>query len=913
MSKSAGFAFQGGPFVEVFTPQGKDPTANWKVTGSVRKIFEKEVKSYIYVLEGVPTTTKIQLPKDSKSTVTLVQRFLVLQIYLAKGQDFNFELGLTDLGKNKRRVLFSTSQRDIQTTPLHAKIPLSIVKRGIWLNLCFDLTSVVSDTWKGQTFRSVENLTISANCKLRRVFTMKVSPQDTTEDDVPYESNTFEVDMIPRQCQLATDIQQLTQVFTVGKLKALERQKAGGESSSRLGSVLELDLNASGRRSVLTETNSYRRAFGSKVPASIQRKSGKDNLSSSRSSRSNTSRVDESLSMKNSFAGHESVFDVRDSTASERISAVPLTAERAKSELPFSQPHPPREPSKDRQRRRIRVKGQGTDSQANGMIKDGGKRREASSSSSSISRPVSNTVTSGEEEANSSNNSKFSSDGDLDDTVSREPATEDKGLQTPRYRERRLNADTRDSGVGPFVPEIQSPRKDVTDTEPLDDSMSDVIRVLKQQVEAMTSDDSETDDNSGVGEYVESDEAEENGVYMFVSPPKSAPRRNISPSQEDSFNSQTRKTSTKSSSIRNLSSNLSLRGARLEADFMDSQSSEEEEDGQTRTKPSSRSQSGKSSAGRNRQHESGVGSKLGDGPHTQAITMSRSPGAIPHLALPGEYSPDNYRVPGEGTATGSPRLNGSVGTSSMSRMSRKSLREIPRTDARLSLAKTSESSKAYDHTKYQVIEDLSESYEANMLASLKRQQDEETDTMDVGGSRPLLNHSPRGIIQGLGQVSVHHPMMHIEESPTTTSDDDTSLSTWKAPAPGQLVHNYQEEMRYPHSRLSSDTLTSSNPRDWSGVFSPPILLPGDPGTINSSTSDSDHLSKTSPRKPVKDASPRESQIADGSKTTHLGMSVINNDVAQASISVQEEELDLLYDPCLNCYFDPHTCKYYELI
>lgn len=26
----------------------------------------------------------------------------------------------------------------------------------------------------------------------------------------------------------------------------------------------------------------------------------------------------------------------------------------------------------------------------------------------------------------------------------------------------------------------------------------------------------------------------------------------------------------------------------------------------------------------------------------------------------------------------------------------------------------------------------------------------------------------------------------------------------------------------------------------------------------------------------------------------------------------EEELDLLYDPCLNCYFDPRTHKYYEL-
>ena len=26
----------------------------------------------------------------------------------------------------------------------------------------------------------------------------------------------------------------------------------------------------------------------------------------------------------------------------------------------------------------------------------------------------------------------------------------------------------------------------------------------------------------------------------------------------------------------------------------------------------------------------------------------------------------------------------------------------------------------------------------------------------------------------------------------------------------------------------------------------------------------------------------------------------------------EEEVELMYDPQLNCFYDPHTCKYYEL-
>ena len=34
-----------------------------------------------------------------------------------------------------------------------------------------------------------------------------------------------------------------------------------------------------------------------------------------------------------------------------------------------------------------------------------------------------------------------------------------------------------------------------------------------------------------------------------------------------------------------------------------------------------------------------------------------------------------------------------------------------------------------------------------------------------------------------------------------------------------------------------------------------------------------------------------------------------------SVEVEEDEevLTLLYDPCLNCYFDPQTGKYYELV
>lgn len=52
-----------------------------------------------------------------------------------------------------------------------------------WLNLCVDLVSIVGETWRGQTYRSIESVCVSANCKLRRIFTLKCQPPDTAEDE----------------------------------------------------------------------------------------------------------------------------------------------------------------------------------------------------------------------------------------------------------------------------------------------------------------------------------------------------------------------------------------------------------------------------------------------------------------------------------------------------------------------------------------------------------------------------------------------------------------------------------------------------------------------------------------------------------------------------------------------------------
>nr|KAF6310166.1 hypothetical protein mMyoMyo1_001848 [Myotis myotis] len=267
--------YQGGAFVEIFSAQGKNPGAKWKILGSpsvIWKEFDKEVKSFVFVLEGSSQTNKIQLPKENKQILGLIQRFLVLQIYIPLGQDFSTELLITDLGNIKRRLYLSTVHKELSSTPLHAKIPLFMIKRKIWCNLCIDLVAFTSEIFKGAVFQSLDGIIVSANCKLRKIFTLKSKPQDTADKDagygVPFPTDE-PTDIIPRSCQLTADVPQVTQLLNMAKLRQTVIKFGGHPLSSAQSANLHImhphppqepsaDKNHNRRRLRLKSTNRER-------------------------------------------------------------------------------------------------------------------------------------------------------------------------------------------------------------------------------------------------------------------------------------------------------------------------------------------------------------------------------------------------------------------------------------------------------------------------------------------------------------------------------------------------------------------------------------------------------------------------------------------------------------------------------
>ncbi|XP_072203469.1 protein CFAP20DC isoform X3 [Excalfactoria chinensis] len=261
--------YQGGPSVEIFSAQGKNPGAKWRIFGNpsaIWKEYDKETKGFVFVLEGSNQINRMQLPKETRQTLGLIQPFLTLQILVPLGQDFSTELLITDLGNIKRRLYLSTVHKELSVTPLHAKIPLFMIKRKIWCNLCIDLVAFTSEIFRGAIFQSLDGIIISANCKLRKIFTLKSKPQDTAEENdqrVVSFTPCEPTDVIPRSCQLNADVPQVTQLLNLAKIHKPETKCRS--SPVTMQETARLVNRGQGNKSSSKTQDVSHIAFGSKI------------------------------------------------------------------------------------------------------------------------------------------------------------------------------------------------------------------------------------------------------------------------------------------------------------------------------------------------------------------------------------------------------------------------------------------------------------------------------------------------------------------------------------------------------------------------------------------------------------------------------------------------------------------------
>lgn len=154
--------------------------------------------------------------------VGLVQPFLVLQLCLDKVESCTIEVVVRDTMQTKRRLLFSTSFKTCSANALHVQLPLMVAKRGEWLDLVLDLEEIVHDAFEKQ-FKCIEEVSVGAFCCLRKIFTLRDPPNDTTDDAQLYGWSprySRKTESIPRIHAYPHGVMSYTQVISVAKIKA---------------------------------------------------------------------------------------------------------------------------------------------------------------------------------------------------------------------------------------------------------------------------------------------------------------------------------------------------------------------------------------------------------------------------------------------------------------------------------------------------------------------------------------------------------------------------------------------------------------------------------------------------------------------------------------------------------------------
>ncbi|KAH6568005.1 hypothetical protein BASA60_008837 [Batrachochytrium salamandrivorans] len=214
--------YQGGPSFEIFSSQGTAASLlQWKINNkrSITKFdpMSPEEQGFCHICEGLG---RLSFPKDERQKAYLIQPFLVMQLYVPNGQPFSIELSVSDLNGNQRRFFLSTAHKEIKSTALHCGIPLGAIKRGVWLNICLDMASLVSDNYHGQSFRSLDSIALLGIFRLRRIFTLLKQLPDTTgeEYEEPKRILLYNIEYLPRALDFPVGVSYINQVLNMHRI-----------------------------------------------------------------------------------------------------------------------------------------------------------------------------------------------------------------------------------------------------------------------------------------------------------------------------------------------------------------------------------------------------------------------------------------------------------------------------------------------------------------------------------------------------------------------------------------------------------------------------------------------------------------------------------------------------------------------
>lgn len=154
-------------FVEIFNSQSKQNSV--KLNGKIVKEFDDFSKAYVYsISQSKPSN--FQFPSNPESgSLKLTNEYLIIQLLLNSISVFCIEIVIRDSKAGKKRLIFSSSTKEVSVSFIHSKLPIIVNNIGSWMNLCVNIQDFVSKCLQLQSFLYIDSINLCFDGKLRRV------------------------------------------------------------------------------------------------------------------------------------------------------------------------------------------------------------------------------------------------------------------------------------------------------------------------------------------------------------------------------------------------------------------------------------------------------------------------------------------------------------------------------------------------------------------------------------------------------------------------------------------------------------------------------------------------------------------------------------------------------------------------
>ncbi|CAG9317294.1 unnamed protein product [Blepharisma stoltei] len=223
-------------FNEIFDSHNKSLLKFCLIHGKSEYGYKEEYKENILTInQGT-----FLIPRNNREFLQSTHKLLNLQLFIFKHKLFLLEITVSDSQSTIRKLIF-THSRIVIKNPLQAKLPHSIIERGLWQDLFLDIESLYNLCFPNSTLQYIQMISITGTFMLRKI--MSTYDKSIPIPDQHHFSDlfTFKPLMITSLTYPHTSKQNL--FVEISPSRILEKHKLNSPNMLQKRSLIEMEIS----------------------------------------------------------------------------------------------------------------------------------------------------------------------------------------------------------------------------------------------------------------------------------------------------------------------------------------------------------------------------------------------------------------------------------------------------------------------------------------------------------------------------------------------------------------------------------------------------------------------------------------------------------------------------------------------